>query len=111
MSILTERQTWKRKHAHELRAQADVRKLTPTQSKNVRRVLGHLAIELGGPSKLAAAMGGTRGMLEKARSPSRPPNARLALMAARVAGVDVDDVLAGQWRRHACDESGCVAVV
>lgn len=111
MSILTTKRTWKRKRTPELEQFFALRKLTPRQRANVCRVLDHLAIELGGLRKLASVMGMTMEALTKARQPCRPVQPRLAMMAARIAGVGVDDVLAGRWKRHACTECGCVEAV
>ena len=109
MSILTTKRTWKRKPAQpEL---VDLRRLTPSQHRNITRVLAHLAIEFGGPKKLAAAMGRSPQAWEKVRAPGRPKSLRTILAVARLAGVGIDDVLAGRWKRHACEECGCVGAV
>lgn len=107
MSILTEKRTWKRKRPPE---RFNYRKLTPTQSANVRRVLAHLTIEMGGRRNVAAALNVSLSLLEKATSPGRGPGVRHALMVARLAGVGVDDVVAGRWKRHACERCGCIGV-
>ena len=111
MSILTERKTWKRKRAPERQAAIDLRRLTPSQQRNVRRVLAHLTLELGGRHKMAAALGVSINALKKYRAAHRVLSARTLIAVARVAQVGIDDVLAGRWKRHACEECGCVGVV
>lgn len=106
MGILRAKQTWRRTPTRTRELVA----LTPEQRANVRRVLRHLLVEHGSPGALARAMGITRAALEQAHKPSRAQSPRLAFAVARVAGVGVDEVLAGRWLRCACGECGAVVV-
>jgi hypothetical protein len=105
MSILTAKRTWNRRPPPKRRL---LRVLTPTQSANVRRVLRFLAVEHGSGNKLASALGMTPRALERARVPSRRISVELTFITARIAGVGVDDVLAGRWERHVCPSCGHV---
>lgn len=108
MSILTVKQTWKRAQSARVRQYAALRVLTLEQAENVRLVIRHLVVVYGSAQRLAREMGVTVSVTEKASAPSRHKSARLAFILARVAGVGVDDVLAGRWQRHSCPECGHV---
>lgn len=101
MSILTAKRTWTRTSKRRV-----LRVLTQTQSANVRRVLRLLAAEHGSNTKLASVLCMTPRALERARSPSRRISMELTFVVARIAGVGVDDVLAGRWERHVCPQCG-----
>jgi hypothetical protein len=94
MAILTKRETWaKPRPADETRRSTD---LTPAEQENVRVALRFLAKRLGGYRKLSTAMRAkhptVRGALGRGNV-----SAGLAVRAARLAGVPVEDVLAGRW--------------
>lgn len=61
----------------------------------MRAALRFLAKRFGSWSKLATAMGVKTGRIERAGN--RPVTAGLALRAARVARVPIEDILAGRW--------------
>ena len=75
----------------------------------MRRVIADLAIEHGSTAALAWARATTTAALGKGKLPSRAQSSRLAFMVARVAGVGVDDVLAGRWQRCTCQACGARA--
>jgi hypothetical protein len=80
--------------------------LTPEEQDNARRALRFLAKRLGDTSKLAKAMGAHR---ETVQRPVRGAvvTAGIALRAARVAGVPLDDLLGGVWPQEgACPHCG-----
>ena len=70
--------------------------LTPAEQANVRAAIRFLAIRHGNYRALAKAMGSKRGtVLSTVRRGS--VTAGIALRIARVAGVPLEDVLAGRW--------------
>jgi hypothetical protein len=92
--ILTERVTWRKpRPQNETRRSTD---LTPAEQENVRVALRFLARRHGDLSKLAKAMRADRTAVQRA-SGGRAVSAGIALRAARVAGVSVEDVLAGRF--------------
>jgi hypothetical protein len=94
MTILTKREVWRKpRPANETRRSYD---LTPAEQENVRVALRFLATRLGDTSKLAKAMGAHRETIQR---PVRGGvvTAGIALRAARVAGVPLEDVLGGRW--------------
>lgn len=97
MAILTERVTWRRE-ASPKRARSG---MTREAQANVMAALRVLCRRFGSWAALAEAMGTTKATLQTVRSPvgSRRIGAGLALRAARVAGVPVDDILTGAWPR------------
>ena len=97
MAILTEKKTWRRELSPEAERIKNLPRLTDQEKANVRRAIHFLRARYGTPSRLAEAMGITEANLEKLRSPSRPQTPRLAVIVARVAGVDVGDVISGAW--------------
>jgi len=95
MSILTERKTWtKPRLATTARHPSD---LTPEEQANVKLALRFLAKRFGTYRKLAEAMGAKRATVLLAASPRGVVSAGIALRVARVAGVSVEDVLAGRF--------------
>ena len=100
MSILTKRTRWSRTPSRERLIRNEQRRLTEEEQANVRRALAVLCRRLGGLSALAKAMGVTEEAITKARVPSRPQSARLALATARLAGVTFDTIVSGEWRPH-----------
>lgn len=95
MSILRSKRTWKNPATEQRKLRKGA--LTPEQSDNVLRALRFLGKRYRTPAALAAALGVNVEAMWKARAPKRRKSARLALVVARVAGVGVDDVLAGKW--------------
>jgi hypothetical protein len=94
MAILRERTVWRKSRpANEVRRSTD---LTTQEQANARAALRFLAKRLGDTSKLAKAMGAHR---ETVQRPVRGGvvTAGIALRAARVAGVPLEDVLSGAW--------------
>jgi hypothetical protein len=95
MAVLTERKTWRRdRPANETRRSSD---LTPEEQKNVKAALRFLAKRHGTKRILAAAMGAAFATVATAMEPHRAVSAGIAIRAARVAGVLLEDVLAGRW--------------
>jgi hypothetical protein len=104
MAVLTKRETWaKSRPQNETRKASD---LTPEEQRHARKALHFLRAKLGSWPKLAAAM--------KVRAPTlctvsrgRAVTAGLALRAARLAGVPVEDVLSGAWpKAGSCPHCG-----
>ena len=91
MSILEEKQTWRRPEAERRRPPNT---LSQGQRDNVRRGLDSLRMRYG-RSGLAAQMGLTYNGMRKTLK--RPPTMRVAVLVAFVAGVSVDDMLSGAW--------------
>ena len=93
--MLSERQVWKKvKEQPKNRLHVEkINKLFPEQVANVRIALKVLKIRYGSLQKLAELMHVTLGSLTRVLAAE--PNAGLALRIAQVAGVPVDDILAG----------------
>ncbi len=104
VTILTTRKTWHGpRPANQTRRSTD---LTPDEQANVRRALRFLAKRHGDTSKLAKVMKAHR---ETVQRPARGGvvSAGIALRAARVAGVPLEDVLTGRWPKEgACPHCG-----
>jgi hypothetical protein len=95
VAILRERTVWRKpRPANETRRSSD---LTPEEQKNVKAALRFLAKRHGTKRVLAAAMGAAFATVATAMEPHRAVSAGIALRAARVAGVSVEDVLSGAW--------------
>jgi hypothetical protein len=93
--ILTERKSWaKSRSPTDPRRSSD---LTPAEQANVRAAIRFLRVTVGGFAKLATAMGARCKTVENASGRRGKPSAGIALRVARVAGVAVEDVLAGRW--------------
>jgi hypothetical protein len=105
MTVLSAPVVWKKpRPATETRRSSD---LTPEEQANARKAIRFLAIRLGGQAKLAKAMRATRATINLATSKRGKPSAGLALRAARVAGVGVEELLAGRWPvEGACPHCG-----
>jgi hypothetical protein len=74
--------------------------LTPEEQANVRKALRVLRIRIGTNRQLAEAMGAN---LSTLRSAIRTKvSGGIAIRAARVAGVPVDDLLTGKWPVPGC---------
>jgi len=95
MAILRERTVWKApRPANETRRSTD---LTPEEQSNARAAIRFLAKRHGTLAKLAAAMRTKHGTLQSAVKEREVISAGIALRAARVAGVPLEDVLSGVW--------------
>lgn len=93
--ILTERVSWKKpRPQNETRRSSD---LTPDEQRNVKTALRFLAKRHGTMRKLAPPMGVTYAVLAASVQSRRRVSAGIALRAARVARVPLEDVLAGRW--------------
>ena len=103
MAILTEKKVWKRKSTKKPRGGV----LTPEECANVRRALRFLRVRFGNTVTLAEKMGFMKGTIINATGKQCIATAALALSAARLAGVRVDDILAGEWPPEgACPHCG-----
>lgn len=91
MAILTEKKSWTRpKRARGF-------ELTATEQANVKKALTALRIRMGGWDELAKAIGATRDAVTKNGNKRGRPTAGMALRAARVAKVSVEEILSGSW--------------
>ena len=98
MAVLARPKVWKQtRPAGETRRTSD---LTPEEQANVRRALVFLRTRLGGWTRLAAAMRTNETTTRQAGTRGRSVSAGLAIRAARVAGVPVDELLAGRWPKE-----------
>jgi hypothetical protein len=97
MTILTKRTRWSRTPSPERLIRNEQRRLTKEEQAHVRFALAVMCRRLGGLAALAKAMGVTVNAITKARVPSRPQSARLALATARLAGVTFDAIVSGAW--------------
>jgi len=73
--------------------------LTPPEAKNVRAALRFLRVKFAGGTPLAAALRVNEPVLRMACS-IRQPSAAMAIRAARIAGMPVEDLLSGRGRRR-----------
>jgi hypothetical protein len=97
MAILTAKTLWKRtRSSDKVRHSSD---LTPEEQANVKTALHFLKVRLGGPKKLAEAMKALPATVKYAASKKGTVSAGIALRAARVAGVPLEDLLSGAWPR------------
>jgi hypothetical protein len=105
MTILTKRSEWRiARPQNETRRSSD---LTPEEQRNAKAALQFLAKRHGTAKKLAVAMGARYPTVKAAIDPRRSVSAGIALRAARVAGVAVEDVLSGAWpKAGACPRCG-----
>jgi hypothetical protein len=104
MAILREPKVWtKPRPANETRRSTD---LTPEEQANVRKALHVLRQRLGGWAELGKALRVKPATLA-GHGGTRAPSAAVALRAARVAGIAVEEVLAGRWPvEGACPHCG-----
>lgn len=104
MGILREPQSWRRERpANETRHASD---LTPEERANVRRAIHVLRRRHGTYRELAAMLRVRLGTL-RAYGSTHWPSAGVAVRVARLAGVPIDDVLAGRWPvEGACPHCG-----
>ena len=105
MAILRGPKTWTRpRPATETRRASD---LTPEEQANVKRALLVLRQRLGSLAELAVALRANRDTLKWYGSRRGRPTAGIALRAARLAGVAVEELLAGRWPvEGACPRCG-----
>lgn len=95
MAILTKRETWRKERpANETRRSTD---LTPAEQENVRAAIRFLVKRHGTAAQLAEAMGAKRATLFQAMSARGTASAGLAIRAARVARVPLEDVITGAF--------------
>jgi len=95
MTILVAREVRRRERpANETRRSGD---LTPAEAANVRAALIFLRARLRGNAKLAAVLKTTHATVNRFCSTRGYPSAGIAIRVARVAGVDVEAVLHGEW--------------
>jgi hypothetical protein len=95
MPVLRERKVWKRDR--QPRASDRLDRLTPEEETHVRAAMNVLRIRYGGMDGVAKAMGASKLAVQTAMSKGRRPGAGLALKAAKLAGVPVEDVLSGAF--------------
>jgi hypothetical protein len=98
VTILRETQTWRRPRKHV------AFELSPEEQANVKRALKAIRAQVGGWRPLAQRL---RCSVEAVRKPAgngirsnSVPSPGLALRAAQVAGVPVEDILSGAWPRE-----------
>jgi hypothetical protein len=94
VTILRERVSWTRPIFQKETYRASI--LTPEEQANVKAALRFLAKRIGSLTKLAQAMKVNLRTLQTALGRQRP-TVGVALRAARVAGVALEDILAGRW--------------
>jgi hypothetical protein len=79
--------------------------LTVQEQANVRAGLRWLRLRLGTHTELAKALRIKRKTSEEYIA-RRPPGAVIAIRAARLAGISVEDLLAGRWPGGTCPNCG-----
>jgi hypothetical protein len=93
--ILTEPKRWSRpRDQSKTRRSSD---LTPEEQGHAKAALRVLRVRYGTARKLAEALAANFATVTTALSVAGKPSAGLALRAARVAGVPLEDVLSGAW--------------
>jgi hypothetical protein len=103
-TILTERASWRKPRPSNATQRAT--DLTPEEQTNVRRALHLRRRRLGGWAPLAKALAVKVTTLTN-YGENRAPSAAVAIRAARLAEVPVDDVLMGRWLKEgACQHCG-----
>ena len=81
--------------------------LTPDEQEHVKTALRVLRRKLGTTAKLAEALAANPGTLGGMMKRTGRPSAGTALRAARLAGVAVEELIAGRWPREgACPHCG-----
>lgn len=94
MTILRERETWKR----ERRAKASPGLLlTDEERAHVKTALAFLRTRHGGAEKLAAVMRVRQPLIENVLARRGRPMPAMAIAVARAAQVTVDAILTGAW--------------
>jgi len=104
--ILTERVSWRKpRPPGETRYASD---LTPEEQAHVRAALRVLKIRFGGWRPLASALRAKQPTVRHAAH-TKKPSAGLALRAARLAGVPLEEMLRGAWpKKGECPMCGHV---
>jgi hypothetical protein len=93
--ILSEPKRWSRpRDPSKTRRSSD---LTPEEQANAKAALRVLRSRYGTAPKLAEALSANEKTLAEALAKRGKPSAGLALRAARLAGVPLEDVLSGAW--------------
>jgi hypothetical protein len=106
MTVLATRTTWRKPQQL---APAQTPDLTVEEVANVKRALRVLRQRIGGNAPLATALGVNPITLMLATNRKRKPSVGMALRAARLAGVPLEDVLSGAWpKAGACPHCGRV---
>ena len=102
--ILTERVTWKKpRRPNSTRSSFD---LTIEEQANVRAALHVLRVRFGGWGPLAVAMQARERTIRSVGA-KQVLSAGIALRAARIAGVPMEDVLSGRWpKKGTCPHCG-----
>ena len=95
MTVLRERQTWTKDWKG--RASRYTDGLTPEEQACIKMSLAVLRIRYGTLRKLSVAMRITYKTLVRACNKNGKPTAGIAVRAARLAGVPIDDVLSGNF--------------
>ena len=104
MVALTERTSWRKPRQLTGGRTQD---LTSDEIVNVKKAIRVLRVRHGGIAALAAILGVNAATLRQAAARKRPPSVGLALRAARLAGVPLEDILGGSWPRPgACPHCG-----
>ncbi len=81
--------------------------LTDQEQANVRAAMRFLMIRAGGWKILAVALGFSKHTMRHVKKAEKNVSPRMALRVARVAGVGVDDVIAGRFPQPgACAHCG-----
>ena len=80
--------------------------LDEKEQKHVRTALRFLRVRVGAWAPVADALHLAYDTIEKVVNGRRPVTASLALRTARLAGVSVDDLLAGRYLPGACPHCG-----
>ena len=97
MAALTERTSWRK--PKQLTVGGRTPDLTPDEVANVKRALRVLKVRHESIPALAAVLGVNEATLRKATARQRTPSMGLALRAARLAGVPLEEILSGSWPR------------
>lgn len=106
MSILREKTVWTRRRTAPLPVAKKLHWLPKEQQANIRKALVYLQTLHGGSRPFAAALGVTQEALWKMRSPSRQMPIRRATMIAALAGVDIGQIVSGEWPGDRCPHCG-----
>lgn len=106
-TILTKSTLWRRANAKPSRRT----ELTQEEQQNVRSALRVLRARLGGDTSLAKMLGITFSKLAWCMSRRGKPGASLAIYAARLASVPVEDILTGAFSSsNTCPLCGRVTI-
>jgi hypothetical protein len=105
--VLTEPKRWARpRDPSKTRRSSD---LTPEEQANAKAAFRVLRVRTGSVAKLAEMLSAKAKTVTEALSERGRPSAGLALRAARLAGVPLEDLLSGSWPvAGACPHCGRV---